>query len=108
MGRDWKGQAPSILSAASDPLGIESAILADLQGGFAGAAEHFHVGVYPGNHIARHVRWAVGQSHDVDGPQHAVPHVELAQFAHEGLSGVKAASDDVLQRDRKWRLFLFC
>lgn len=78
------------------PLGIKRSVLADLQGRFAGAAEHFHVAVHPGNHVAGHVRRAVGQAHDVDGPQNSVPHVELAQLAHEGLSGVEAAADYVL------------
>lgn len=88
-------------------LRLEGAIFADLQGGFASAAKHLHVRVDPRNHVAGHVRRAVGQSHDVDRTQHSVPHVELAEFAHEGLSGVKAASDYVLERGSGGS-FLFC
>lgn len=81
----------------SRPLGIESAILTDLQGGFTRTTKHFHVHVNPRNHVARHVGGAVGQTHDVHWPQYPVPHVELAQLAHKGLRGVKAASNYVLQ-----------
>ncbi|TNN69286.1 hypothetical protein EYF80_020437 [Liparis tanakae] len=86
-----------IVMGTENPLRIKSPIFTDLQSSFTRTAEHFHVSVNPRNHVARHVGRAVGQTHDVHGPQNAVPHVELAQLAHKGLRGVETASDDVLQ-----------
>lgn len=74
-------------------------IFTNLQSCFACTTEHFYIRIDPRDHVAGHVSGAVGQAHDVHGPQHSVPHVELAQLAHKGLGGIEAASNDVLHRE---------
>ena len=80
------------------PLGAEKPVLALLSRRFGGSAEHLHVVVGPGHHVARHVVGAVGHAEHVLRPQDAIPDVKVAQLTHEGLGGIEAASHDVLLR----------
>lgn len=80
------------------PLGTEEPIFTQLGRGFGSSAEHLHIAVGPGHHVARHVVGTIGYAEHVLGPQHTVPDVEVAQLAHKGLSGVEAAAHNVLLR----------
>lgn len=78
------------------PLRIKEAILAYLQSGLGGTTKHLHVSIHPGHHIAWHVRGAVCHAGDVYWTEDAIPHVEVAQLSHKGLSCIKSSSYNVL------------
>lgn len=75
--------------------------LAGSEARLAGTSKNLHRLVIPLDHVPLEVGGAVGQAQDLCWCQHVVPHAKLCQLAHEGLCGIKSATQGVLGKSRR-------
>lgn len=81
---------------------VESALLVDLAAGFkgpfGGSAVNIDVGLRPGDDTARQGFGAAsGEVVDLPRGEFSVPDVEMGQFSHKRLGGIKPTTKSILE-----------
>lgn len=74
--------------------------MAGVEGVTGDSAHQLQLLLRPGDDVAPEVAAAGRQAVDVAGRQHVRPHVEVGHLPHEGLGGVEAAPQGVLEGEQ--------